>query len=140
MDRFGDKLIQKWENYHGVSAPKCAKMLLAMFTDLWSLYGASLFSCKDLYSILTSQKNSSLWLAIHEDGVHFLNINNMKVIASYSYKEIVTFGGQDGDFMLVINSRQLVSSSAVQTEKIILGMSKFQIREATYLMASYLDS
>ncbi len=53
---------------------------------------------------------------------------------SYSYKEIATFGGHSDDFMLVINSRQPLTTctlfnneSSVHTEKIILSMSKLKV-------------
>lgn len=143
LDVMSEKLLQKWSGYHGVSKNKCVRSLLSLFADSWTLFGATLFYCKDKYSVLTPMRNAAVWLAVHEDGVSLLHINNMKLIIFYKYKEVATFGGHGEDFMLVINSQQKRishSTTSLQTEKIILSMPKVKIREATYLMASYLDA
>ena len=146
MNILGEKLLQKWKMYHGVIHHKCSRNLLSLLEDLWDYYGATLFFCRDIYSSLTLQKNANLWLAVHEDGVSFLHSNNMvtlshattlchnycvfrkqKLIVTYTYKEIATFGGHGDDFMLVVNSTQPVISPAVQTEKIIIAMPKFKV-------------
>ena len=77
MNVLGDRLLHKWMGNHGLSRHKCARGLLNLFAEMWDLFGETLFYCKDQYSTLTSQKNSSVWLAVHEDGISFLYTSNM---------------------------------------------------------------
>ena len=72
-----EKLLKKWSGYHGVRKHKCVRSLLSLFADSWNLFGATLFYCKDKYSVLTPMRNAAVWLAVHEDGVSLLHINNM---------------------------------------------------------------
>lgn len=49
-----------------------------------------------------SSPRRSIWLAVSEKGVSLLDRMSMKVLSSYSYDEISTFGGNgDTHFMLV---------------------------------------
>ena len=47
---------------------------------------------------------SIIWLAIHEDGVSLLELQTMQPLVRYSYENVVTFGGCQDDFMLVVTS------------------------------------
>ena len=48
--------------------------------------------------------SSLIWLAIHEDGVSLLELQSMQPLVRYSYENVVTFGGCQEDFMLVVTS------------------------------------
>ena len=48
--------------------------------------------------------SSLVWLAVNEDGVSLLDQHSMQLLARYSYDNVVTFGGCQDDFMLVVTS------------------------------------
>lgn len=96
-------------------------------------------------------------MAVHEDGISLLHLNSMvvcvfllyccflslrftiqKVIMDFSYKLVATFGGQEEDFMLVINHQQQQTSGrgrpSVETEKILLSMSKLAVSAACLII------
>ena len=82
----------------------------------------------------THSKNHFLWLAVHEDGVSFLEQSTMVCLHSYCYSEVATFGEHGDDFMLVVSPRRSSTSrqkpshaTTVQAEKILLSMSKLKV-------------
>lgn len=60
-----------------------------------------------------------VWLAIAEDGIALLELSNMEVIASYTYRQVLTFGGCQEDFMLVINT-----DDGLRSQKLLFSLSK----------------
>nr|XP_035929602.1 pleckstrin homology domain-containing family H member 2 isoform X3 [Halichoerus grypus] len=78
-----------------------------------------------------------MWLAIHEDGLSILEYNSMRLIVSYVYKSLMTFGGHQDDFMIVINNTH---SKDKPTEKLLFAMAKPKILEITLLIASYINN
>uniref|UniRef100_A0ABI7XP78 Pleckstrin homology, MyTH4 and FERM domain containing H2 n=1 Tax=Felis catus TaxID=9685 RepID=A0ABI7XP78_FELCA len=78
-----------------------------------------------------------MWLAIHEDGLSVLEYNSMRLIISYVYKSLMTFGGHQDDFMIVINNTH---SKDKPTEKLLFAMAKPKILEITLLIASYINN
>lgn len=50
------------------------------------------------------QDQETTWLAVNEDGVSLLDQHSMQLLARYSYDNVVTFGGCQDDFMLVVTS------------------------------------
>ena len=74
-----------------------------------------------------------------EDGVSLLEHTSMQCLASYSYAEISTFGGQTDDFVLMVTPRQRAGGysysqagasgrgSVVQSEKLLLAMPKLKV-------------
>lgn len=78
-----------------------------------------------------------MWLAIHEDGLSILEYNSMRLIISYVYKSLMTFGGYQDDFMIVINNAH---SKDKPTEKLLFAMAKPKILEITLLIASYMNN
>ena len=53
---------------------------------------------------LEAGSSSLVWLAVNEDGVSLLDQHSMQLLARYSYDNVVTFGGCQDDFMLVVTS------------------------------------
>ncbi|KAF4016261.1 hypothetical protein G4228_008106 [Cervus hanglu yarkandensis] len=60
-----------------------------------------------------------------------------RLIVSYVYKSLMTFGGYQDDFMVVINNAH---SKDKPTEKLIFAMAKPKILEITLLIASYINN
>ncbi|XP_073690761.1 pleckstrin homology domain-containing family H member 2 [Garra rufa] len=86
------------------------------------------------------QKSVRVWLAVHEDGVSMLEFNSVKVLASYPYKSIVTFGACGQDFMLVVTlSSGTNTSKEKSTEKHLFAMAPSKVRDVTLLIASYVN-
>ena len=56
--------------------------------------------------------NNVLWMAISEEGVSVLDQHSMQPLARYPYDNVVTFGGCQEDFMLVITSETDSSNSS----------------------------
>lgn len=79
-----------------------------------------------------------IWLAVSEKGVSVLEKSPaMKVLHFYSYREISTFGGSNGDdsFMLVISSQGSPNagqkakqrSQGNVVEKLVFGMPNLKV-------------
>ena len=83
------------------------------------------------------QKTRALWLAVHEDCVALLYRHSMETLVTYTYSEVSTFGGHGDDFMLVVAPQQIspTRKDSVHIEKVLLAMSKVQVRTCCALLA-----
>ena len=89
----------------------------------------------DFYNSVQSEIDQSLvWLAINEEGVSVLDHTTMQVTEKFSYTNIITFGGCQDDFMLVISSPETAES-----QKLLFETSKPKILEITLLIADYMN-
>ncbi|OWK10827.1 hypothetical protein Celaphus_00005655 [Cervus elaphus hippelaphus] len=118
----------------GHSAADCVRIYLTVARK-WPFFGAKLFLAKPITP--SSLGSTFMWLAIHEDGLSILEYNSMRLIVSYVYKSLMTFGGYQDDFMVVINNAH---SKDKPTEKLIFAMAKPKILEITLLIASYINN
>uniref|UniRef100_A0A670XQQ6 Pleckstrin homology, MyTH4 and FERM domain containing H2 n=1 Tax=Pseudonaja textilis TaxID=8673 RepID=A0A670XQQ6_PSETE len=114
------RLSTKWMALRGHTAVDCVRIYLAVVRK-WPLFGAKLFAAKDHdHSINTME-----WLSI------------FRLILTYLYKNLVTFGGFQEDFMLVVNN---MSTEEKHTEKLLFTFPKPKILEITLLIASYINN
>nr|XP_020144178.1 pleckstrin homology domain-containing family H member 2 isoform X4 [Microcebus murinus] len=128
------RLSTRWMALRGHSAADCVRIYLTVARK-WPFFGAKLFLAKPI--IASSLGNTFMWLAIHEDGLSILEYNSMRLIVSYVYKSLMTFGGYQDDFMVVINNTH---SKDKPTEKLLFAMAKPKILEITLLIASYINN
>ena len=63
----------------------------------------------------------------------------MQVSEKYPYPSIVTFGGCQEDFMLVVTSPDRQSTDSITTQKLLFETSKPKILEITLLIADYMN-
>nr|XP_036846738.1 pleckstrin homology domain-containing family H member 2 [Manis javanica] len=128
------RLSTRWMALRGHSAADCVRIYLTVARK-WPFFGAKLFLAKP--TIPSSLGSTFMWLAIHENGLSILEYNSMRLIISYVYKSLMTFGGHQDDFMIVINNAQ---SKDKPTEKLLFAMAKPKILEITLLIASYINN
>ncbi|XP_058134466.1 pleckstrin homology domain-containing family H member 2 isoform X5 [Dasypus novemcinctus] len=128
------RLSTRWMALRGHSAADCVRIYLTVARK-WPFFGAKLFLAKPITP--SSLGNTFLWLAIHEDGLSILEYNSMRLIVSYVYKSLMTFGGYQDDFMVVINNTH---SKDKPTDKLLFTMAKPKILEITLLIASYINN
>ncbi|XP_045627782.1 pleckstrin homology domain-containing family H member 2 isoform X1 [Ursus americanus] len=128
------RLSTRWMALRGHSAADCVRIYLTVARK-WPFFGAKLFLAKPVTP--SALGSTSMWLAIHEDGLSILEYNSMRLIVSYVYKSLMTFGGHQGDFMIVINNTR---SKDKPTEKLLFAMAKPKILEITLLIASYINN
>uniref|UniRef100_A0A9L0RRF4 Pleckstrin homology domain-containing family H member 2 n=1 Tax=Equus caballus TaxID=9796 RepID=A0A9L0RRF4_HORSE len=128
------RLSTRWMALRGHSAADCVRIYLTVARK-WPFFGAKLFLAKPITP--SSLGSTFLWLAIHEDGLSILEYNSMRLIVSYVYKSLMTFGGHQDDFMIVINNTH---SKDKPTEKLLFAMAKPKILEITLLIASYINN
>ncbi|XP_069881590.1 pleckstrin homology domain-containing family H member 2 isoform X1 [Dipodomys merriami] len=128
------RLSTRWMALRGHSAADCVRIYLTVARK-WPFFGAKLFFAKPLTSS-SSLGNTVIWLAINENGLSILEHNSMRLIVSYLYKSLMTFGGYQDDFMIVINT----NSKDKPTEKLLFAMAKPKILEITLLIASYINN
>lgn len=127
------RLSTKWMALRGHSTADCVRIYLAVVRK-WPFFGAKLFAAKIL--TMSAQGNTLVWLAIYEHGINVLEYSSMRLIVTYLYKNLMTFGGYQDDFMLVINN---VDAQEKPTEKLLFAMAKPKILEITLLVASYIN-
>ncbi|XP_062065335.1 pleckstrin homology domain-containing family H member 2 isoform X2 [Lepus europaeus] len=128
------RLSTRWVALRGHSAADCVRIYLTVARK-WPFFGAKLFLAKPITP--SSLGSTFLWLAIHEDGLSILEYTSMRLIVSYVYKSLMTFGGYQDDFMVVINNTH---SKDKPTEKLLFAMAKPKILEITLLIASYINN
>lgn len=61
-----------------------------------------------------------VWLAVSEDSVSLLELRSMQLIETYMFGQVLTFGGCQDDFMLVIAS----DSAIIESHKLLFSLSK----------------
>ncbi|XP_040593629.1 pleckstrin homology domain-containing family H member 2 isoform X2 [Mesocricetus auratus] len=127
------RLSTRWMALRGHSAADCARIYLTVARK-WPFFGAKLFFAKPIAP--SSSGNTFVWLAIHENGLSILEYTTMRLMVSYAYKSLMTFGGCQDDFMVVINTH----SKDRPTEKLLFAMAKPKILEITLLIASYINN
>nr|KAG5695938.1 hypothetical protein BaRGS_017519 [Batillaria attramentaria] len=129
-------LCERWRSLRGRSAADCVRVYLAVARK-WQFFGATVFPAK-----VVTTTEEDVWLAVQEDGVSVLDYQSMQPVALYDYKSIMTFGGWQDDFMIVVT--QLIESAPHhyehRTEKFLFCMSKAKIHEITVLIASYINA
>ncbi|XP_015265646.1 PREDICTED: pleckstrin homology domain-containing family H member 2 [Gekko japonicus] len=128
------RLSTKWMALRGHCAADCVRIYLAVVRK-WPFFGAKLFAAKSLS--ISSLQNTFVWLAIYEDGINVLEYSCMKLIVTYLYKNLMTFGGYQDDFMLVVNN---MHTHEKPTEKLLFAMTKPKILEITLHIASYINN
>ncbi|CAH6778047.1 Plekhh2 [Phodopus roborovskii] len=127
------RLSTRWMALRGHSAADCVRIYLTVARK-WPFFGAKLFFAKPIAP--PSSGNTFVWLAIHENGLSILEYTSMRLMVSYVYKSLMTFGGCQDDFMVVINTH----SKDSPTEKLLFAMAKPKILEITLLIASYINN
>ncbi|KAF0289062.1 uncharacterized protein FJT64_012623 [Amphibalanus amphitrite] len=85
-----------------------------------------------------SGEGTSVFLAAGEGALCVLNVNTLQETARYQYTSVVTFGGCQDDFMLVVSENG--SSDAATTQKLLFNMPKPKILELTLLIADYMNA
>ncbi|XP_076798506.1 pleckstrin homology domain-containing family H member 2 isoform X3 [Arvicanthis niloticus] len=126
------RLSTRWMALRGHSAADCVRIYLTVARK-WPFFGAKLFFAKP---ITPSTLGNFVWLAVHENGLSILEYSSMRLVISYVYKGLMTFGGYQEDFMVVISTQ----SKERPTEKLLFAMAKPKILEITLLMASYINN
>ncbi|XP_074092178.1 pleckstrin homology domain-containing family H member 1 isoform X6 [Macrotis lagotis] len=129
-------LASKWTTLQGCSSTECIRIYLTVARK-WSLFGAKLFPAQTTQ--LSTKGNILVWIAVNEDGVSILDHNTMQVQATHPYSLVMTFGGYQEDFMIVIRPVPDKSSGKGNIEKLIFQMALPKIAELTFMMASYMN-
>ncbi|XP_031213295.1 pleckstrin homology domain-containing family H member 2 isoform X4 [Mastomys coucha] len=127
------RLSTKWMALRGHSAVDCIRIYLTVARK-WPFFGAKLFFAKPISP--SSLGSNFVWLAVHENGLSILEYGSMRLVVSYTYKGLMTFGGYQEDFMVVISTQ----SKDGPTEKLLFAMTKHKILEVTLLIASYINN
>ncbi|CAB4060294.1 unnamed protein product [Lepeophtheirus salmonis] len=114
----------------------------SMETRLWQFFGAALFSVK----MVNEDVPMSIWMSINEEGISILDHSTMQLTSRYPYDSIVTFGGCQEDFMIVINQdadlhpRRCSQESQGSNAKLLFQTEKAIILEITLLVADYMNA
>ncbi|KAM7350172.1 uncharacterized protein CG43867 isoform 4-T5 [Cochliomyia hominivorax] len=127
-------LITKWILLKGRSTLDCVRIYLTCCRK-WPYFGASLFQAKPRHS-----DQAMAWLAVSEDALNVLELSSMAPIARYPYTSVMTFGGCQDDFMLVVSNEDTLASCVSQEQKLLFAMSKPKILEITLLIADYMNA
>ncbi|XP_038607130.1 pleckstrin homology domain-containing family H member 2 isoform X2 [Tachyglossus aculeatus] len=128
------RLSMRWAALRGHSAADCVRIYLTVARK-WPFFGAKLFPARPVTP--TSQESPNVWLAVHQDGISVLEHTSMRLMVTYGYKSLMTFGGYRDDFMLVVST---VRPQGESTDKLLFAMAKPKILEVTLLAASYINN
>ncbi|XP_051775721.1 pleckstrin homology domain-containing family H member 1 isoform X2 [Erpetoichthys calabaricus] len=136
LRRLADRVATKWMVLRGCSASECVRIYLTVARK-WSLFGAKLFTAKPVPP--SPLEESTLWLAVSEEGISILEYSTMRLILTYPYQSVMTFGGCRDDFMIVVNQAKDGISGKRTIKKLVFAMPKPKILELTLLVASYIN-
>ncbi|XP_035899801.1 uncharacterized protein CG43867 isoform X10 [Anopheles stephensi] len=128
-----DLLSAKWALLRGRSILDCVRIYLTCARK-WPFFGAALFQAKPRHS-----DQAMAWLAVSEDALSVLELSSMATIARYPYSSVMTFGGCQDDFMLVVSAEDTLQSVSNE-QKLLFAMSKPKILEITLLIADYMNA
>ncbi|CAG9859770.1 unnamed protein product [Phyllotreta striolata] len=123
------KLMAKWRALKGKTQSDCVRAYLNS-TRKWPYFGASLFQAR-----LRQPDSPMTWLAVNEDAITVLDLATMQQRVRYPYTNVLTFGGCQEDFMLVVTQNDQQQPS----QKLIFSLSKPKILELTLLIADYMN-
>lgn len=126
-----ETFIGKWALLRGRSVIDCVRIYLTCCRK-WPFCGAALFQAKPKHL-----DNAMIWLAVSEDALSILDLTSMTPLARYPYNSVVTFGGCQDDFMLVIGTEHMQGSTE---QKLLFALSKPRILEITLLIADYMNA
>ena len=126
-------LSAKWALLRGRSILDCVRIYLTCARK-WPFFGAALFQAKPRHS-----DQAMAWLAVSEDALSVLELSSMATIARYPYSSVMTFGGCQDDFMLVVSAEDTLQSASNE-QKLLFAMSKPKILEITLLIADYMNA
>ncbi|XP_045478939.1 uncharacterized protein CG43867 isoform X4 [Harmonia axyridis] len=122
------KLLEKWRGLKGRTQLDCVRIFLTC-TRKWPFFGATLFQAK-----LKQPDSPMTWMAVNEDSITILDLATMQQRTRYPYTNVLTFGGCQEDFMLVVTQNDQQPS-----QKLIFNLSKPKILELTLLIADYMN-
>lgn len=122
-------LINKWLLLKGRCTADCERIYLTCCRK-WKFFGATLFQAKPKFS-----DQAMIWLAVSEDSISVLELSTMIPLATYNFSSIITFGGCQEDFMLVVG----VHGDSCE-KQLLFAMSKPKILEITLLLADYMNA
>ncbi|XP_044747899.1 uncharacterized protein CG43867 isoform X7 [Coccinella septempunctata] len=122
------KLLDKWRGLKGRTQLDCVRIFLTC-TRKWPFFGATLFQAK-----LKQPDAPMTWMAVNEDSITILDLATMQQRTRYPYTNVLTFGGCQEDFMLVVTQNDQQPS-----QKLIFNLSKPKILELTLLIADYMN-
>ncbi|XP_039226111.1 uncharacterized protein CG43867 isoform X10 [Drosophila yakuba] len=131
-------LVSKWMLLKGRSTLDCVRIYLTCCRK-WPYFGACLFQAKPRQnpeSNAASGATPVAWLAVAEDALNVLELSTMAPVARYPYSSVMTFGGCQDDFMLVVSH----DDGGGCEQKLLFAMSKPKILEVTLLIADYMNA
>lgn len=128
-----DLLVAKWILLKTRSTLDCVRIYLTCCRK-WPYFGSALFQAKPRHS-----DQAMAWLAISEDALNVLELSSMAPIARYPYSSVMTFGGCQDDFMLVVGADDTPLQENSE-QKLLFAMSKPKILEITLLIADYMNA
>lgn len=132
MKQLQEVLVNKWLLLKGRSTLDCVRIYLTCCRK-WSFFGATLFQAKPRHS-----DQAIAWLAVSEDSLNVLELSTMAPLARYPYSSVMTFGGCQDDFMVVVGADDTLAPHSDQ--KLLFAMSKPKILEITLLIADYMNA
>ncbi|XP_067901278.1 pleckstrin homology domain-containing family H member 2 isoform X2 [Heterodontus francisci] len=125
LKQLRQQLSTKWMALRGRAAADCVRIYFAVARK-WPFFGAKLFATKPIAPQLSD--TAPVWLAVHENGISILEYSSMRLLTTYMYKTIMTFGGCRDDFMLVVGkTADGVCTKDKPTQKLLFAMSKPKI-------------
>lgn len=132
-------LISKWTLLKGRSTLDCVRIYLTCCRK-WPYFGACLFQAKPRQSEPHATTGTPVaWLAVAEDALNVLELSTMAPVARYPYSTVMTFGGCQDDFMLVVSHDDGTLAGGCE-QKLLFAMSKPKILEITLLIADYMNA
>ncbi|CAG0913431.1 unnamed protein product [Notodromas monacha] len=132
-----EDVIKRWRGLRGHGSIECMRAYLNCVRK-WPFFGHGIFLAE-----VKGYEQMALWIAVGETGIFLLDFVTLKLMVSYEFSNVVTFGGCEDDFMLVVESEsfhQIAVDGSMQTRKLLFSMSKPKILELTLLIADYMNA
>lgn len=132
LKQLQERIISKWILLKGRTTIDCVRIYLTCCRK-WPFFGATLFQAKPRHS-----DQAIAWLAVSEDSLNVLELSAMAPLARYPYSLVMTFGGCQDDFMVVVGAEDTLAT--LSDQKLLFAMSKPKILEITLLIADYMNA
>jgi len=127
------RVAEKWLSLQQPNAVDCASAIVAALR-VWPYFGAKIFD-----ATLKWKSDEPVLIAISDTNISILHSQSFEQISAYTYEMVLKFGGMKNDFVLVV-LRTSCSEDESSQERLVFGMDKIQMYEATILIADYIKN
>jgi len=127
-------LQTRWMTMRGLQSADCVRIILSVLRR-WRFFGAHIYEAG-----MKLKHDQKIIIAVNDVGVHLLTVGQLDQYKSFTYQQLVSFGGYREDFMLTVRRDPLLLLSPEEPtkERLTFTMDRHSIAQVTSHIADYI--